>query len=238
MIGYFYALVYPVLDFSPLAWHVATLVLRLFGNLAFWWLLRLVWPTRRMETLAIALLFAVYPGYSVQPNAGVYSTDLIAHAAALVSIALAIVAMRSARRVNWLVILSALAGALELFYLGMFESAIGLEVARMTIIWYLIWQRDGSGFRLRFLAGAQGKSALCSPCNGLLDLAHLHLSKHSTCHKSRCVVRQVWRYAGPLLNAGWDRDNQGHHRDDGPGLERTLLSIRRCRPTIGTWRRH
>jgi hypothetical protein len=149
MIGYFYALLYPVLDFSPLAWHGATLALRFFGNLAFWWLLRLLWPTRRMETLAIALLFAVYPGYSVQPNAGVYSTDLIAHAAALISIALAIVAMRSAPRVTWLV-LSALAGTLELFYLGMFESAIGLEVARMTIIWYLIWQRDGSGPRPAF----------------------------------------------------------------------------------------
>jgi hypothetical protein len=146
LIGYFYALAYPILDFAPLAWHCATLALRLVGNLAFWWLLRLVWPTRRMETLAIALLFAVYPGYSVQPNAGVYSTDLIAHAAALMSIALAITAMRSASRVKWLMV-SALSGALELFYLGMFESAIGLEVARMTIIWYLIWQRDGAGFR-------------------------------------------------------------------------------------------
>ena len=63
---------------------MAALGLRLFGNLAFWWLLWLLWPTRRMETLAIALLFSVYPGYSVQPNAGVYSTDLIAHAAALI----------------------------------------------------------------------------------------------------------------------------------------------------------
>lgn len=144
LIGYFYALVYPVLDFSPLAWHGATLAFRLLGNLAFWWLLCLLWPTRRMETLATALLFAVYPGYSVQPNAGVYSTDLIAHAAALVSISLAITAMRSASRVKWL-ILSVVAGVLELFYLGMFESAIGLELVRMTIIWYLIWQRDSSG---------------------------------------------------------------------------------------------
>lgn len=146
LIGYFYALVYPVLDFAPLAWHGATLALRLLGNLAFWWLLRLIWPKRQVETLAVALLFAVYPGYSVQPNAGVYSTDLIAHAAALLSIALAITAMRSVSRARWL-ILSALAGALELFYLGMFESAIGLEVARMAIVWYLIWQRDASGFR-------------------------------------------------------------------------------------------
>jgi len=47
-------------------------------------------------------------------------------------------------------ILSALRRLLELFYLGIFESAIGLEMARVTIFWYLIWQRDRSDFRTTF----------------------------------------------------------------------------------------
>lgn len=145
LIGYFYAVVYPVLDFSPLAWHGATLLLRFLGNLAFWWLLRLLWPAKRPETLAIALLFAVYPGYTVQPNAGVYSTDLIAHAASLASIALAMTATREPALGKRL-FLSAMAGALELFYLGMFESAIGLEAARIVLVGYLLWQRDGVRF--------------------------------------------------------------------------------------------
>ncbi len=73
-----------------LAWQLVTLLIRLAGNLALFWLLRLLWPDWQMETLAVALLFSVYPGYTVQPNAGVYISDLLASAAALISIALTI----------------------------------------------------------------------------------------------------------------------------------------------------
>ena len=150
LIGYLYAVAYRFLDVSPLAWHVAALALRQLGNLAFWWLLRLLWPRRASETLAIALLFSVYPGWSVQPNAGVYSTDLAANAAALLSFVLMIKAMRSTGRALWM-ILAAAAGLLELLYLGIFESAIGLEVARLAIVWFVIWQRDHGGFKLTSL---------------------------------------------------------------------------------------
>jgi len=58
--------------------------LRLVGNLAFWWLCRLIWP-RADETLAIAAAgFAVLSPATVSSQMPVsYSTDLIAHAAAL-----------------------------------------------------------------------------------------------------------------------------------------------------------
>lgn len=144
LIGYFYAAAYGLLHTSPLAWQLSALTLRLAGNLAFLWLLRLLWPNRREETLAVALLFSIYPGFSVQPNAGVYISDLATHAAALISIALTIKALRSPRRAVWLS-LSAVAGILELLYLGLFESAIGLEVARFAIVWYVFWRRDHAG---------------------------------------------------------------------------------------------
>jgi hypothetical protein len=147
LIGYLYAFAYRLLDVSPLAWHVAALALRLLGNLTFWWLLRLLWPTRPSETFAIALLFSVYPGYSVQPNAGVYSTDLAANATALMSFVLMAYAVRSSRPATRIV-LSVLAAVLELLYLGIFESAIGMEVARLAIVWYLIWRRDHVNIKL------------------------------------------------------------------------------------------
>ncbi|MFH1185453.1 MAG: hypothetical protein V1755_10515 [Chloroflexota bacterium] len=147
LIGYLYAVAYRFLGVSPLAWQVAALALRLLGNLAFWWLLRLLWPRRAPETLAIGLLFSVYPGWSVQPNAGVYSTDLAANAAALLSFVLMIKAMRSTGSASWM-ILAAAAGALELIYLGIFESAIGLEVARLAIAWFVIWRRDHASIKL------------------------------------------------------------------------------------------
>jgi hypothetical protein len=144
--GYFYAFGYQLLGVSPLAWQVAALVVRLAGNLAFFWLLRLLWPNRQMETLAVALLFSVYPGYTVQPNAGVYISDLVTSAAALISFVLTIKVLQSSRR--WIQIsLSILAGFLTLFYLGIFESAIGLEAARLGLVWYVIWRKSQSDFK-------------------------------------------------------------------------------------------
>ncbi len=145
LIGYLYAAGYRLLGLSPLAWQIAALLARIAGNLAFLWLLRILWPERRTETLAMGLLFAVYPGFTVQPNAGVYITDLTANAAALFSFVLMIEALRTSRSAIR-VLLSLLAALLALFYLGIFESAIGLEVARLGLVWYLVWRRHRFGF--------------------------------------------------------------------------------------------
>lgn len=146
LIGYLYAVGYRVLGVSPLAWQVTTLFMRLAGNFAFFWLLRLLWPERHAETLAIALLFSVYPGYTVQPNAGVYISDLVAITAALMSFVLTIKVLQSSRL--WVqVVLSVLAGLLALFYLGLFESAIGLEAARFGLVGYALWRRDQPRFK-------------------------------------------------------------------------------------------
>ena len=145
LVGYFYAWGIQLLGMGPLAWQLATLFMRLAGNLAFLWLLRLIWPERHMETLAAALLFSIYPGYTEQPNAGVYITDLLTNAAALVSIVLTIKAVRS-RTLVVKVLFSITAGLLALLYLGIFESAIGLEAARFGILWYLSWRDEHKAF--------------------------------------------------------------------------------------------
>ena len=151
--GYLYAFGFKLLGLSPLAWQAATLIIRLAGNLALFWLLRLLWPDWKMETLAVVLLFSVYPGFTVQPNAGVYISDLLASAAALISIALTVKVVQDSSNNPparpWVqVLLSALAGLLALFYLGIFEAAIGLEAARFALIWYVVWRRDHPGFKV------------------------------------------------------------------------------------------
>ncbi len=137
LVGYFYAAGYALLGLSPLAWQIAALAMRLAGNLVFLWLLRLLWPEHEKETLGVALLFAVYPGFTVEPNAGVYITDLAANAAAIFSMVLTVKILRTERAGSRIVLLI-VAGLLELFYLGIFESAIGLEAARFGMLWYLI----------------------------------------------------------------------------------------------------
>ncbi len=150
LIGYLYSFGYQLLGISPFAWQAVTLLTRLVGNLALFWLVRLIWPEWKVETLAVALLFSVYPGYTVQPNAGVYITDLVASAAALISIVLTVKVLQSTKL--WArVVLSVLAGSLTLFYLGIFESAIGLEAARFGLVWYFIWSRENQGFKITVL---------------------------------------------------------------------------------------
>lgn len=146
LVGYFYAMGYRLLGISPLAWQVAALCMRIGGNLAFFWVLRLLWPEKRAETVATTLLFTVYPGFTVEPNAGVYITDLAANAAALLSFLFMGKALEASRRGGWLA-LSALAGVLELLYLGIFESAIGLEVARLGLLWYITWRQTPGTLR-------------------------------------------------------------------------------------------
>ena len=49
---------------TPLAWQIFALVIRFSLTLAAWWALRSIWPDRPRQTLAAALIFLVYPGYS------------------------------------------------------------------------------------------------------------------------------------------------------------------------------
>ena len=167
LIGYFYAIAYRLLGTLPLGWQIFGLILRLGGNLAFFWLLRLLWPEQKTETVAIALLFSIYPGYTVEPNAGVYVTDLVASAAALLSFCLMLKAIQSPRRIIWM-LLSIAAAVLELIYLGFFESAIGLEVARLCLVWYSVWRQRGAAFKSTFLTALKSDSVYV-----LLGLAFL-----------------------------------------------------------------
>jgi hypothetical protein len=139
LVGYLYALVYQLIGTTPLGWHIYALIIRLVGNLAFFWLVRGFWPERRVETTALALLFSVYPGFASQPNAGVYVSLLLANAAAVLSFALTVSAIRVVQ-VNLKIIYTILALLLALLYLGIFEAMIGLEAARFIMVWYLLWQ--------------------------------------------------------------------------------------------------
>jgi hypothetical protein len=146
LVGYLYALGVSFLGTSPLAWQLLTLAVRLLGNLASFYLLRLLWPERKVETTAIALLFSVYPGYADQPNAGVFVSDLLANAALLVSLVLTFKVVKS----SWVwvkILLSILAGLLVLLYLGIDEYMIGIEVARFGLLWYFIWRQERSNFK-------------------------------------------------------------------------------------------
>jgi hypothetical protein len=136
-LGVIYSAMYALLGSTPLYWHVYALVLRLVAALAFLWLLRLIWPDKQLMTTITALLFVVYPGFSEQPNAATYSNLLLGYASAILSFGLTVRAIK-VQRVWIQTLLTMLAIITGLLYLLIFESLIGLEVARFALLWYVI----------------------------------------------------------------------------------------------------
>lgn len=141
-VGLLYAWDYTLLGKAPLPWHLYALLIKFLGALAVYWLTRLLWPERNLAATFVALLFAVYPGFYQQPNAALFINLLLSQTAGMFSLALTLAAARAQRHmlnILW----TALAFLLAVFYLAIYEAMIGLEVARLLLLFYLISQGSG-----------------------------------------------------------------------------------------------
>ena len=141
LIGYIYALDYALLGSSVIGWHLYALFLRLLGSIGFFYLLRVIWPEKKFETTIAALLFAVYPGFLQQPNAATFKNLLLGYDLAIFSILATILAVKV--KSGWKTILwTGLALLFALLYFGIFEAMIGLEGARVLLLWYVLWKES------------------------------------------------------------------------------------------------
>ena len=140
-IGILYAFDYSILGKAAINWHIYALLIKLLGGFALFWMLRMLWPERRLEGTFIVLLFMVYPGFYQQPNAALFKNLLLAHSASLLSIALSVYALKT-KNVLAQIIAILLAIVLALFYLIIYEAMIGIEAARILIIGYIYFQRS------------------------------------------------------------------------------------------------
>ena len=140
-IGILYAFDYSILGKAAIHWHIYALFVKLLGGFALYWMLRMLWPERRVEATFSTLLFMVYPGFYQQPNAALFINLLLSHSAAMLSLALTVYSLKSK---NTLMQIGAtiLAVLLAFFYLIIYEAMIGLEAARVLMIGYIFFQRD------------------------------------------------------------------------------------------------
>jgi hypothetical protein len=157
LIGWTYAWIFKLIGANVLMWQLLALVLKICTGLAVFWLLRLVWPEKRLETTTAALLFVLYPGFFQQPVAATFCIDLLGLNAIFISIALTVYTLKTSNRV--LQILATLAAvALGLINLGLYEATIGLEVVRWALVWLVLQQNktrqeSGSGHQKIIEAG-------------------------------------------------------------------------------------
>lgn len=140
-VGYIYKLVYPFLGSTPLNWHIQAFLLRLIGVLAFFSMIRMLWPDRRFATTAAAILFAVYPGYLQQYNAVNKTFWLTSLTLALLSLALTVFAVQSRKRYQ-AILATLFAILLSAIYPLIIEFYIGFEAVRFILIWFAWQKRD------------------------------------------------------------------------------------------------
>jgi hypothetical protein len=136
--GLIYKLTTPIFGSDPLAWQIFGLVMRWVTGLALWALLRQVWREREYFAAWTASLFVVYPGFSQQSGAFMYSHFYIVLTCLLLSLYLMILAHRRPRFYWPLTIVSALLGLLNLLAMEYFFL---LDLLRPVLLWIVLSKR-------------------------------------------------------------------------------------------------
>lgn len=144
--GVIYSLVYRLLGDNMLNWHLYALLWRFIGGLAFFWIVRLIWPESKYITTLMAVLFIVYPGFLSQPNANTKQNHLYGFGTALLSIAFLLQALKTSSQ-KWKLSLSLLSFILTVNYLFIYEYMIGLEGMRLVLLGYALFLQGYKQFR-------------------------------------------------------------------------------------------
>ena len=126
--------------FNPLGYHVLALVLRWAGAVFFYEICRELWPDSGITAIITASAFLVYPGFSQQPIALIYTHHFSVLAAFLLSLYLMIryVNGRGNRVIN---LISSIALAFGMFSIENFST---LELIRPVIIFKILNDRAGA----------------------------------------------------------------------------------------------
>ena len=143
--GVVYSVVYRFLGDTIINWHLYALLWRLIGGLAFFWILRLIWPNHKYLTTLMAVLFIVYPGFLSQPNAGTKQNHLYGFGTALLSIAFMLQAIKASSKA-WKIICGILSVILAANYLFIYEYMIGLEGMRLILLGLVLYQMGNAKF--------------------------------------------------------------------------------------------
>jgi hypothetical protein len=144
--GVVYSVVYRLLGDAIVNWHLYALLWRFIGGLAFFWIVRLIWPDQKYLTTVMTVLFIVYPGFLSQPNANTKQNHLYGFGTALLSIALMLQALKTDRQ-GWKIVCSLLSLILTANYLFIYEYMIGFEGTRLLLLGYVLFQRGFRQFR-------------------------------------------------------------------------------------------
>lgn len=126
---------FQLLGVKPLYWHIAALIARWLTVVAFWLVLRRLWPHHPLQNFTVSLFFAVYPFFNLQPLAFTYLHIWVAYLFLGLSLYWMVLSVQSPEKFWLYMILSLAAGTVS----GLTaEYFMGLEFLRPLIIWFVL----------------------------------------------------------------------------------------------------
>ncbi|HZD56095.1 MAG TPA: hypothetical protein VE136_05205, partial [Anaerolineales bacterium] len=135
-----FMLTVPLLGVRPVAWQIFSLLLRWATTLGLWFSLRLLWPKRAQAAAWMAVLFAVYPAFDLQPVSVAFSQHWITYGLFFASIAAMLLSQRSTQRYALLLGVGLLA---QVAHLMTMEYFVGLELLRPYLLWIVHSDPEG-----------------------------------------------------------------------------------------------
>jgi hypothetical protein len=128
-----YNLGFIVLEYKPLSWHIAALILRWLTATVLWGVFKTLWPDKGWQNLTAALIFTLYPFFTLQPLAVAYSLHWAGYLLYALSIYLMLIAQKERFRV--FTTLAILTQALHLLTL---EFYAGIDLLRPVFLWIVL----------------------------------------------------------------------------------------------------
>ena len=138
-----YVFFFRVLGFAPSHWHWSLMFLRFLTVLMFWLSVRQLWPEQSALATWLALFFAIYPIFALQPLSVAYTLHWTMYFIFMLSMFLMLYAVKH-QRLYWPITILAL--LLEASHLLLIEYFSGLELSRLVFLWFLfpglaLWDR-------------------------------------------------------------------------------------------------
>ena len=127
-----YATLFQLLGFSPTAWHWALMFIRFLTVFVLWLNARRIWPGSNSLAAWIALIFCIYPIFTLQPLAVAYALHWTMFLVFMLSLWFMLQAQHQPR---FFALATACALLLEVTHLAMIEYFSGLELARAVFLW-------------------------------------------------------------------------------------------------------
>jgi len=146
LMGYFFVVANFILGGAekPLVWQLFGILTRWLVDVSLWQMLNTIWPGAKKQNLWVALLAVVFPGFTQQWIAVVYSFFFTCLAGFFFSITLMFKAIRTPRRF-WLYYIGSI--LLMAYVIPASEFFVGLELIRVLILWFEFGAKNVKGWQ-------------------------------------------------------------------------------------------